>query len=539
MTHIQSPRRSTPSFLIQVGSFIVVIATCGFARTQTKPATAADAAVNPTTMRKIGTVDPRFQSYNIEMVEVIGGRFWKPYGSKFVAQQTTSATPGGIDPSLFEQRPPIDLSNTRLRKLAAALGPAYIRVSGTWANTVFYQDSDAGAPSAPPEGFGGVLTRAEWKGVIDFSKAVHGDIVTSFATSSGTRDAAGLWSTAEASKFINATHALGGKIAAAEFMNEPTFVSAAGVPKGYNGASYGRDYAVFQPFFRKAAPEAILLGPGSVGEGIDLAGGAMKLLPSTELLAAMGPNAVDAFSYHFYGGVSSRCGAAMGAAGTTSAGAALGDDWLNRTNVVEAFYARLRDQYAAGKPMWLTETGQTACGGDVWASTFLDSFRYLNQLGSLAQKGVQVVAHNTLAASDYALLDSHTFTPRPNYWSALLWHRFMGTTVLDPAVSKSASVHTYAHCLQGVPGGVALLVINANDKSSYQFSLPGAAEQYNLTSSDLTSATVELNGKTLNLGTDDSLPKITGIRTAAGKAGVAPASIAFFEFRSANNMACK
>ena len=30
-------------------------------------------------MRKIGTVDERFQSYNVEMVEVIGGRFWKPY----------------------------------------------------------------------------------------------------------------------------------------------------------------------------------------------------------------------------------------------------------------------------------------------------------------------------------------------------------------------------------------------------------------------------------------------------------------------------
>jgi hypothetical protein len=28
---------------------------------------------------KLGTVSDRFQSYNIEMVEVTGGRFWKPY----------------------------------------------------------------------------------------------------------------------------------------------------------------------------------------------------------------------------------------------------------------------------------------------------------------------------------------------------------------------------------------------------------------------------------------------------------------------------
>ena len=539
MTHTQSSRRSTRPIFVQIGTLMLLIANCGLARTQSVPATAVPGKVNPAAMRRIGSVDPRFQSYNIEMVEVIGGRFWKPYDSKSAATKTTSATPGGIDPSLFEQRPPIDLSNARLRKLATALGPAYIRVSGTWANTVFYQDSDAGAPPAPPEGFGGVLTRAEWKGVIDFSKAVNGEIVTSFATGGGTRDAAGLWTTTEASKFINATHAMGGKIAAAEFMNEPTFVSAAGVPKGYNAASYGRDFAVFQPFFRKAAPEAILLGPGSVGEGIDLAGGAMKLLPSSELLAAMGPNAVDAFSYHFYGGVSSRCGAAMGAAGTTTPGTALSDEWLNRTNVVEAFYSRLRDQYAPGKPMWNTETGQTACGGDVWASTFLDSFRYLNQLGSLAEKGVQVIAHNTLAASDYALLDSHTFSPRPNYWSALLWHRFMGTTVLDPALPKAASVHAYAHCLQGVPGGVALLVINANDKEPYELALPQPAERFTLSSPVLASGTVELNGKVLDLGPGDSLPQMNGVRAAAGQSVVAPASIAFFEFRAANNVACK
>ena len=32
-----------------------------------------------------------------------------------------------------------------------------------------------------------------------------------------------------------------------------------------------------------------------------------------------------------------------------------------------------------------------------------------------------------LAASDYSLLDESTgFTPKPNYWGALLWRRLMG-----------------------------------------------------------------------------------------------------------------
>ena len=42
---------------------------------------AEDPSIAPARMARIGTVDERFQSYNVEMVEVTGGAFWKPYGS--------------------------------------------------------------------------------------------------------------------------------------------------------------------------------------------------------------------------------------------------------------------------------------------------------------------------------------------------------------------------------------------------------------------------------------------------------------------------
>ena len=81
-----------------------------------------------------------------------------------------------------------------------------------------------------------------------------------------------------------------------------------------------------------------------------------------------------------------------------------------------------------GTPFWLTETADVACGGNPWGATFLDTFRYLDQLGRLAKENVKVVMHNTLAASDYSLLDEGAgFTPKPNYWGALLWRRLMGT----------------------------------------------------------------------------------------------------------------
>jgi heparanase len=496
--------------------------------------------LNLQTLPKVGTVDARFQSYNVEMVEVVGGRFWKPYASKEVTAATPSksATPGGIDPNLFEQRTPINLEDTRLRKLAAALGPAYMRVSGTWANTLYFQDTDATVPAAPPEGFGGVLTRAEWKRVVDFAKNVDAELVTSFATSVGTRDKDGVWTPIEAKKFLDYTHSIGGEIAAAEFMNEPTFVTAAGVPKGYDAAAYGRDFAVFQPFFRQASPRSVLLGPGSVGEGIDFV--PVKLLPSKELLAAMGPNAVDAFSYHFYGTISERCAGPMGGGkvGTTPA-AALTEDWLSRTGTVEQFYAKLRDEYAPGKAMWLTETGQTACGGDRWASTFLDSFRYVDQMGQLAKLHVQTIMHNTLAASDYGLIDEKTLLPRPDYWAALLWHRTMGTTVLSAGPGSPDTVHLYAHCMKDKPGGVTLLALNLNRTEPARFDIPAGGVRFTLTANDLMGRTVELNGKELMVAPNGDLPEFQGSPVKKGKMVLPPASISFVEFAGAANAACR
>src|ERR1700761_1067822 len=140
------------------------------------PANATDApTIAPSTMARLGTIDPRFQSYNIEMVEITGGRFWRPYRSKAEETSTESNTPDGIDARLFQYRPPIDLTNPRLRMLAAALGPAYVRISGTWANTTFFADQDE-APALAPAGFGSVLTRPQWRNVVDFAQAVDAGI---------------------------------------------------------------------------------------------------------------------------------------------------------------------------------------------------------------------------------------------------------------------------------------------------------------------------------------------------------------------------
>lgn len=503
---------------------------------------APPAISSPAKMARVGAVDERFQSYNIEMVEVTGGRFWKPYGEQAApgaGSQPSSAhranQPVGLNPAMFQYRPPIDLSNPRLRALAAALGPAYVRVSGSWANTTYFQDSNAPPPKAPPKGFNGVLTRKEWKGVVDFAQAVSAKIVTSFATSAGTRNAAGVWSPNQARRLLAYTKSIGGSIAAAEFMNEPTYPAAAGVPKGYDAEDYGRDVKIFHRFVQQAAPHMLFLGPGSVGEGLSL-GVPMKGLNSAALLGATGP-VFDVFSYHFYGAVSERC-KMLGPAGQTTPAAALSENWLSRADKVDEFYAALRDRFDPGKPLWITETADAACGGNPWASTFLDTFRYLDQHASLAQRGVKVIMHNTLASSDYGLLDQNTLAPRPNYWAALLWRKLMGATVLNPGPSPTPALHLYAQCLPGHPGGVTLLAINLDRAAPHAIELPFASDRYTLTARNLEDTAVMLNGNKLELSSSGGLPQLAGA-PAAGRVVFAPASITFLAISGAGNGSCE
>jgi hypothetical protein len=468
--------------------------------------------LKPSELRPIGTIDPRFQSYNVEMVEVTGGRFWAPYA--------VMAAGGG----LYHERAPIDLENPVLRRLAAALGPAYVRVSGTWANSTYFCDSDP-TPPQPPEGFGGVLAHQQWQGVIDFARAVDGEITTSAAISAGTRDPAGHWQPDQLRRLFAATRTAGGTIAGIEFMNEPS--AGAGAPNGYDAAAFARDHGAFRDAVRAASPQTLILGPSQLGDRLDdpneppLA--ARRIL---ELAAADN----DVLSYHHYGAASRRCSGDTWWPQTRPQDA-LGEDWLGRTEQYFQVYRSLRDRFMPGKPIWLSETGDTVCGGNPWASTFLDSFRYLDQLGRLARDGVQVVMHNTLAASDYGMIDEATLTPRPNYWCALLWRKLMGMTVLDCG-EPTPGFHVYAHSLRDRPDGFAVLALNTDRAKEQVLSLPAPSTRYTLTAKEPQARSIMLNNTSLQLSSDGTLPILAGESVSSTTLHLPPASITFLEIRA-------
>ena len=494
--------------------------------------------IDPAALRKVGQIDPRFLAYNVESVEVTGGNFWAPYPKRGEAPPKAVEGPHGTGfaTGAYRYRKPIDLvGNKRLRMLTRELGPSYMRVSGSWANSVYFQDDDQ-PTRQPPPGYKAVMTRAQWAGVVDFGRAVDAKILTSFATSPGARPN-GVWNPQQARQLFAYTHALGGRIDAVELTNEP---NASQIQ--YEAEDYARDMDALNQLVKEVSPETKVIGPGSTGEaGFKLFDKPPEAMSTARLLAGAPKPQFDAFSWHFYGSVSERCKSLSGRGGrnqevTTSQADALTEKWLGAADQGQNFYKGVRDRFAPGAPIWITETAQAACGGDRWAATFIDTFRFIDQLGRFARSDVSIVFHNTLAASDYSLIEEGTWLPRPNYWAAVLWRRLVGDVVLD-AGSAPGNLRVYSQCMRGMPGGVTLIALNLDQTGSAAIDLPMGGSRYSLTAGALTARLVKLNGRELRVS-GEALPTLGGTPFRKGSAKLEPASVTFLTVPTARNAAC-
>lgn len=445
-------------------------------------------------------LDDRFQSYNVEMVEVTGGYFWPPYEA------------GGAK----VYREPIDLSSERLRNLAKALGPVYIRVSGTWANSTYF-DAEGTTGGTPPAGYEGVLTAEQWRGVGEFARFLDSEVVTSFAGNTGSRDGAGVWTDTQARLLLEFSQDNDVPVVAAEFFNEPNL--NIGVPRDQTADTFARDFEVFRAMVEEVQPDLLIVGPGGSEDVTPMIIDAP--IKSREIFERVSP-AFDVVSYHFYPKVSERCG------NKEQPDVALTEEFLSRVDVDRDFYEALRDEFEPDAPMWITETAEAACGGDRWAATFRDVIRYVDNNGRLARGDGDAVFHNTLAASDYGLLDEDGFVPRPNYWAAVLWHQLMGPTVVaPPAADPKAGLNVYAQCTPGDGDpSVTYAVVNPSPTETRTVATgSGAATVYRLTG-DLDGTEANLNGKALTAAENGTVPEMSGEKVT-GSIEIAPASVAF------------
>ena len=478
-------------------------------------------------------MNPRLVSYNVEMTEVTGGTFWKAYSEAQV--DGTEEFPKILDwtnmGNLQQWYDPIDTKNPRLIKLARELGTAWIRVSGTWANKTYY-DFDGHTGGVVPEGFQNLLTKDQWLSLLDFVKAVDGKLLVSIANCPGIHAADEPMPFEQADLLFKTSKEYGVPISAAEFTNEPNLIALSGLPKGYTAADHARDHDLFGAWLKENYPECLFVGPCTVGDinlfgALEGAGGGMAAgfeMVTTEQLLGDYKSPMDVFSYHYYNGVSER-GAAMG--GHWPYEAALSEQYLAVAANCARQYVDRRDKYVPGGEMWVTESGDAGCGGNTWASTYVDVPRTLNELGEFSTVTNGVIFHNTLASSDYGYLKHGTFLPRPNYFAVLLWNRLMGKTVYASGEETREGAHVYAHSRKDGKDGYVYLVIN-NSSETTTVELPGEAEAYVLSGcGKLRSRTMCLNGKELVLGENDELPELKGV-TVSGTVELPAYGCAFY-----------
>ena len=490
----------------------------------------------PEALKPLRTVDERLMSYNVEMAEVTGGTFWKEY------------TPGQIDGTetfppiknlvedmrnLMQVYPPIDLYDEKLRELTRQLGPAWVRVSGTWATKTYYDFDGTGVT---PPGYQNRLTKEQWIGVLDFCKAVGAKLLISVANCNGLHKAEEPWNPSEAEKIFSLSRDYGVPIDAAEFMNEPNMLGPSGGPDGYTVEQFARDQDAFFAWVRANYPECLCVGPCNtgntgmgpqddsvVGRGMgDLLGN----VASCEDLMAGTKEKLDVYSYHYYNGCSERL-ASLIPASHWDVSRATDEDYLDVAARCVRDNLAARDRFCPGGQTWVTESGDAGGGGGTWASTYLDVFRTLNELAEFATLTDGVIFHNTLASSDYGFLAREVFDPRPNYFAVLLWNRLMGQTVYDSGEPLRKGARVFCHSRKDGQAGKVYMILNNSTTDPTTVELPVDAVRYTLSADSLRAPVMKLNGRELTLTGETGLPDLSGEAQPAGTLTLAPATITF------------
>ena len=474
-------------------------------------------------------MDSAITSYNIEMTEVTGGTFWKAFTPGQVAGTEEISAAGLADKEkMMQVFPPVDLKEPRIRTLGKALGPVWVRVSGTWATSTYY-DFDGHTKGIAPEGFQSVLTKAQWDSVLDYVKEIGGKLLVSVANCPGVHKEDNTLDLEQARMLFAYSRQYGVPISAAEFMNEPNRLAMSGAPEGYGLEDFCRDQDAFFTMLKEEFPEVLLVGPAATCDKEESLGEAAAVLDTLPIIATKDIMAgckvmPQVFSYHYYNGVSER-GAAMG--GHWEAEEAVTEDYLQVAEKTCGIYLPLRDRFCPGAPLWVTESGAAACGGNSWDSTYLDVIRTANELGMFSSMTEGVIFHNTFASSDYGLLDPVTHLPRPNYWIFLLWSRLMGATVYRTEEPIREGVHLFANSRKDGRDGAAYLLINNSKTEVTEADLENGADVYRLTAPFMRSTDMYLNGKKLTMEDDLTMPDLKPERCEGGTLKIEPGEIAF------------
>ncbi|KAF8399562.1 hypothetical protein HHK36_015429 [Tetracentron sinense] len=454
----------------------------------------------------------------------------------------------------------LDINNTILPNAIKAFGSLRVRIGGSLQDQVLYKVGDTikkchGFKNSTDGMFGftrGCLTMERWDQINTMLNQT-GAIVTFglnalFGRKNLTNDGlyGGDWDSRNARDLIKYTVSKGYNVESYEFGNE---LCAGGVAARVEVNQYSKDVVALRKLLdelhKNSTIQPKLLAPGGFYD---------EKWFST-FLQETGPNVVDVITHHIY-----------------NLGAGVDPTLINKVqdpyflDQVAQTYKDISTTIMSFGPWssaWVGESGGAYnSGGKNVSHTFVNSFWYLDQLGMTSTYNHKAFCRQALIGGNYALLNTTTFIPNPDYYGALLWHRLMGKNVLSTTHSGSHYLRAYSHCSKKQPG-ITLLLINMSNSTSFNVSVVNdlnlypensesveqdshmthgeQREEYHLTpkDGDIQSDVVLLNGSPLKLTESSDIPTMNAtLADPSSPIIVAPDSIVFVGLRDFKAPAC-
>ncbi|KAL9377081.1 hypothetical protein Peur_031201 [Populus x canadensis] len=452
----------------------------------------------------------------------------------------------------------LDLNNSILLNAIKAFSPLKIRIGGTLQDKVIYDTEDNKQPCVQfvkntREMFGftqGCLPMYRWDELNAFFKKSGAEIIFGLNALTGRSmksdgSAVGAWNYSNAESFISYTVKKNYSIYGWELGNE---LCGSGVGTRVAAAQYASDtislYNIVKKIYSSIEPKPLVIAPG----GFYDANWFKEFVDKTG-------NSVDAITHHIYNlgpGVDTHLIEKI-----------LNPSYLDgEARTFNSLQSTLKSS-ATSAVAWVGESGGAYNSGrNLVTNAFVFSFWYLDQLGMASSYDTKTYCRQSLIGGNYGLLNTTTFVPNPDYYSALLWHRLMGRNVLSTSFSGTKKIRAYTHCAKQSKG-ITLLLINLDSSTTVDVNvkfnstlglhrkhkthrshetkvirlLEGSIseitrEEYHLTAKDgdLHSRIMLLNGNILTVNSSGDIPSFEPLLVNSSKPiMVAPFSIVFVQ----------
>ncbi|CAH9145765.1 unnamed protein product [Cuscuta epithymum] len=461
------------------------------------------------------------------------------------------------------------ISHPTLSNAIKAFSPLRIRLGGTLQDKVIYQTSvnETCKPFQSDraqlfEFTKGCLPLSRWDELNDFFKRSRAAIIFGLNALYGRHvnldgSTTGDWNSTNAEFLIRYSAHRKYPIIAWEFGNELVGKSAIGAK--ISADQYANDtirfHHIIQKIYCSSRYKPLIIAPG----GFYDAHWFEEYLSKTS-------DTLDVITQHIYNLGEGSSKNVIGKILETVANSSANNDFIPLHELLKNYNPSRRHKVVA----WVGESGGAYNSGAPNASNaFVNSFWYLDQLGTSARYDTKTYCRQTLIGGNYGLLDATTFLPNPDYYSALLWHKLMGPKSLTTAFvgTNSGVIRGYIHCSKtnnpNTNGGVTMLLMNLDSGTNVTIdtlslkcvgknrrgACPWPAgygnptanytrEEYHLKpaqAGDLSSRTVRLNGRELS-GVPDRLDPVTV--PSVHNITVAPYSIVFVRLPDLRLPAC-